>query len=394
VDFGLDLPTFLEAVNNLVGAFAQSPNLPKMLNSKSILETVINGCIQGTFVLQVMRPDRTYKTFWRARPDENALKDASLEAILPEHATLSELSNTLLSPGELPQLWTSDRITLRQISEYFSGQNVVQIPNVGYEEPLPIPRVELTSINAAITEAVKQGSLCLINGEASFIAEDIPNGLLTEDAQLQAPPTPLSINDVLPENLPNAWNNGTTSALAITQSLSQKIGQPLPWKIVTDAIEGAYRARCFQLTPDSQPWPCDYNRAKNVKFQLPQLTQPTPVTPISSTTTPTQITPSPIGHPLNEQISVATSISSYQVHVPVLPVVQPSCNILVTAAYLETHQLLELAEKIADIRNIAAGIDLKFKVQIELGGESQPSNEVVFQINQLLNDISDNLELR
>ncbi len=107
-------------VNNLVGAFAQSPNLPKMLNSKSILETVINGCVCGTFVLQVMRPDRTSRTFWRARPDENALKDASLEAVLPEHATLSELSSTLLSSGELPQLWTSDRITLRQTYEYFS----------------------------------------------------------------------------------------------------------------------------------------------------------------------------------------------------------------------------------------------------------------------------------
>lgn len=116
-------------------------NLPKMLNSKSILDTVLNGCVEGTFVLRVMRPDRTYRTFWRSRPDDNTLKDSSLEAVLPECATLSELLVTLLSPEALPQLWTNNNIlTLRQVYEYFSGQNVVQIKRDGYEESLPIPQ--------------------------------------------------------------------------------------------------------------------------------------------------------------------------------------------------------------------------------------------------------------
>jgi len=365
-------------VNDLVGAFAQRPNLPKMLNSKSILETLLNGCSEGTFVLRVMRPDRTYRTFWRSRPDEVALKDPSLEAVLPECATLSELSSAIFSPGELPQLWTeNNNITLQQIYEYFSGQNVVQIPRDGYEESLPIPKVEPSTIDSAITEAVQQGNLCLVAGEACFFAESIPNGVLSEDAQLQPSPEPLSINDILPENLPTAWSNDTTTALDITQALIQNAGQPLPWKIVSDCIEGAFRARRFQLTPDSQAWPCDYSRAANVKFQLPQLTQPTPVIPPTEQSTATQP-------------NAAESTYPYQTNVSV---VQPQSTKKVVAKYLETHELVDLADKIADIKNAAAGIDLKLKVQIELGEESAPSDEVISRINEILQEISENFQM-
>ncbi|BAY28158.1 AAA family ATPase (plasmid) [Calothrix sp. NIES-2100] len=367
-------------VNDLVGAFAQRPNLPKMLNSKSILDTLLNGCAEGIFVLRVMRPDRTFRTFWRSRPDENALKDSSLEAVLPEHATLSDLSAAILSPGELPQLWVSDNsLTLQQIYDYFSGNYIVQIPRDGYEEPLPIPRVESLTINTAIAEAVQQGSLCLTTSEACFFAESIPNGVLTENAQLQPPLAPLSINDVLPENLPDAWENSTTTALAITQALTQKIGQPLPWKIVRDAIEGAFRAHRFELTPDSQAWPCEYSGAAAVKFLLSQPTQPTSVTPLPSE--------QPVTRPsASENLS-----STYQTNASV---VQSASNKRIAAAYLETHELQDLVDKIADIKNAAAGVDLKFKVQIELGGDSQPSDDAIAQINQLLQDISDSLEFR
>ena len=61
---------------------------------------------------------------------------------------------------------------------------------------------------------------------------------------------------------------------------------------------------------------------------------------------------------------------------------------------VKTHELQNLAEKIADIKNAAAGIDLKFKVQVELGGESAPSNEVISRINEILQEIAENLELK
>jgi hypothetical protein len=62
-------------LNDLVGAFALSPQLPKMLNRKAILDTLLLGCRQGEFVLRVTRPDRSVRTFWHHEPDEAALKD-------------------------------------------------------------------------------------------------------------------------------------------------------------------------------------------------------------------------------------------------------------------------------------------------------------------------------
>ena len=79
-------------VKDLVGAFAQFPKLPKMLRHREILDTVVQGVQQGIWVARVVRPDRTTKTFWRTAIDETAFKDAGLEVLLPEAATLSELA--------------------------------------------------------------------------------------------------------------------------------------------------------------------------------------------------------------------------------------------------------------------------------------------------------------
>ena len=82
-------------VKDLAGAFAQLPHLPKMLKSQAIVETLVEGCVQGTFVLKLTRPDRTFRTWWRTRPDDAALADPALELVLPEAAELGDI------PGEL-----------------------------------------------------------------------------------------------------------------------------------------------------------------------------------------------------------------------------------------------------------------------------------------------------
>ena len=47
--------------------------MPKMLKAQSILETLVGGCVQGSFVLKLMRPDRTFRTWWRSQPDGAAM---------------------------------------------------------------------------------------------------------------------------------------------------------------------------------------------------------------------------------------------------------------------------------------------------------------------------------
>ena len=56
-------------VKDLVNAFAQRPQLPKMLNRKAILDTIIEGCLSGAFVLRFTRPDKSVRTFWHQTPE-------------------------------------------------------------------------------------------------------------------------------------------------------------------------------------------------------------------------------------------------------------------------------------------------------------------------------------
>jgi hypothetical protein len=50
---------------------------------------------------------------------------------------------------------------------------------------------------AAVYSAVRDGKLWLTSGPASILAEEIPAGLLTNDARLQAPPQPIPTTEVL-----------------------------------------------------------------------------------------------------------------------------------------------------------------------------------------------------
>jgi hypothetical protein len=171
--------------------------------------------------------------------------------VLPENAILSELPAGITAHNTLPGLWEKPTITLKDLLDYFSGRRVVQVQKQGYEEPLAIPKAERSVVTDAVSEAVKDGQLWLTSGPASIWAEEIPAGLLTDDATLQAPPPVISSIEVLPPSLPDAWQRETTTALAISASLSKKAGLTIPWRRVRDAIDGAYRARYLETTLDS-----------------------------------------------------------------------------------------------------------------------------------------------
>ena len=245
-------------VKDLVGAFAQFPHLLKMLNRQAILDTLVLGCCEGQFVLRVTRPDRSTRTIWRQRSDEADLKNTTMEVMLPESAELSEIEPRLFVPGILPNLWTGSDISVADVRGYFSGGKVVKIARQGYDEPVTIPKAAQTVVDEAIGWAVKEGKLWFTRGPTSLYAEDIPAGLLVDDARLQPPPTSISANDVLPSTLPNAWGGEETTAHAVAEALSAKLGKPLPWATVRAAIDGACRGRLLERTEDSGPWPCDY----------------------------------------------------------------------------------------------------------------------------------------
>ena len=181
------------------------------------------------------------------------------------------------------------------------------------------------------------------------MSEDIPAGILTDDAILQIPPEPVSAIDLLPETLPEAWGAENTTALAITTALSKKAGKTLPWGTMREAIGGALKARFLELCGDSGPWPADFSGAPIVKLRLPKEKPPQP---------------QPI----------------------------PKPGILVAEAYLGPSQIQDLADQIPEITKTAAGLDLKYHVRMELKGDGEKTKEIVKQINESLKEVSDELE--
>jgi hypothetical protein len=338
-------------VKDLVGAFSQFTHLPKMLNRKAILDTLLEGCVQGTFVLRLTRPDRSIRTFWREWPDENALKDPGLEVVLPEASELFSLKYELLLPGKLPGLWKNGELRYSDIIDYFSGGHVVKLPKEGYEEPVAIPKVDRKVLSETVNEAVRAGKLWLTSGPASLLGEDIPAGILTEDSVLQPPPEPIPAPELLPEKLKESWSGETTTALAIVTALSKKAGKTLPWVTIHNAIDGALKARFLELTIDSGSWPSGFASAQNVKLRLPREKPPTPRTP------------------------------------------EPKPGLLIAESYLEPNQIQDLADQIPEITKAAAGQDLKYYVRIELKGEKKDKEKVVKEINDLLKDVSEDLKL-
>jgi hypothetical protein len=349
-------------VKDLVGAFAQNYELPKMLNSQAILDTLIAGCVEGNFVMRVTRADRSIRTFWRQRPDDVALKEPSLEMVLPENATITELSSSLLKPGELPSLWDASSITLNSLFNYFSGEHVVDVPKDGYTEPVFIPHAEPDLIKEAVQTAVENGHLWLISGPASIFKEEIPPGILNENVTLQAPPEPINHQDILPENLPDAWEGDITTALSIATVLSQKAGVNLPWPIVRQAISTAINyQRALELTLDSGLFPCEYSGVKNVKLRVRQPT-----------------TPQPTG-----------TVSGGQ-----RPLFVPQPGVLAAAAELKSYQIQDFAEQIDELMKAAVGHELKIHLRLELSGSTPPSDEAIAKINELLKEIGEDFELR
>ncbi len=343
-------------LKDLVGAFAQFPQLPKMLNRKAILDTLVGGCIEGLFVLRLPRPDRTFRTFWREHPDDAALKEPALEVVLPENAALSQLDARLLNPNTLPGLWTEQKVNLRQALDYFAGGKVVKIARQGYEEPLIIPQASHEVLIAAIGEAVRGGLLWLTSGPASIYAEEIPAGILNDETLLQAPLPPVSSLEILPESLPAAWNSEVTTALGISSALSLRYGQNLPWRRVREAIDGALRARYLELALDSAPWPVDFPAAQTVKLRIPAQSSPV----------------------------------HYQ-QTPVAPayVAQPPAGAHILETDLRPDELQDLADSLGDLGQAAAGLDLKYRIRIELG--SSPSPDALAKVNKILQKIKSGL---
>jgi len=343
-------------VKDLTGAFAQYPHLPKMLKADAIMDTLLDGCEKGIFVLRLPRPDKTFRTWWMSRPDDAAVKDPALELVLAEAAELSDIAPSLLAPETLPELYTGEEVKVKEVVTYFDGTRAVQVDRGGYKEPLRIPKATRDVVLKSVEAAVEDGHCWLLAPPASLWKESVPPGIINDNATLKAPPDPPAPAELLEENLPDAWTEGAVTALAIATALSVKRGVTLPWNTVRSVIDGAVRAHFLEVHEDAKDaWPCDLSTAQRAKFRIPKS--------LGMKSKPPEDFPS---------------------------------KVLRASSKLEPSQIQDLSDQIPSLLKIKAksNIPIKFEISIECGdGDMVPSDDIRKEINDLLKKIKNDFQL-
>ena len=342
-------------VKDLAGAFARHPRLPKVLNPKVLLDTVLQGVERGLLVARLARPDGSARSWWREAVDPEARNDPQLEAVLPEKAALSRLPEELLAPGVLPQLWASAgqalregeaeaRLTLRAIEDYFSGGKQVGVASgAGYDESLAVPRCPEGEILEAVRRGVERGTLWLTNGPTSLWKEHVPVGALDgEEAAFHPPPAPIPPQELLEEALPGAWKDGMANGAALVRAASQARGAALPWGLILDGIKAGVGSRWLQLAGGSGPVDCGYDEAGTLRLERPEAPPPAPPAPAAGD------------------------------------------------AALEGWQIQGLSEIVPDMTEAAAGSDLRFHVRVTVASDAP--DETRAALDKLLAAVSEDLK--
>ncbi|MDD9864539.1 MAG: DUF499 domain-containing protein [Gammaproteobacteria bacterium] len=345
-------------VKDLAGAFARYPRLPKVLNPKLLLDTVLQGVQQGLFVARLARPDGSLRTWWREEVDPEARADPALELVLPGKAALGSLPESLLAPGQLPELWAEaaaeaeSKVTLREVCAYFGGGREASVQKEGYAETLVIPRGDEEIVRAAVARAVEAGTVWLTSGPASVWQEPVPPGVLAEEAVLRRRPALIEARDFVETALPAAWRDGKTNGALLTQALSQARNTALPWGLVRASIQAAVDSRWLQLAEDSASLRCGYDQAGNVVLQMPA---PGPAPGQSTSERP-----------------------------PGIAAAAGECT-------LEPAAFQELAERVSELLTASAGSELHFRVRAVMAAGT--SDEVRAAVNRLLAQVSKDLKV-
>ena len=166
-------------------------------------------------------------------------------------------SVTRLTNGALPRLWTSEEVSVKDIHDYFSGVHTVTVLKEGYDDTFFIPGCDPSLVVGAIADAVAQGLMWMANGPASILGELVPPGVLSPSAKLRRPPAPITVDELMPSSIPDAWSADKMNTLAIATALSSLRGITLPWSSVQTVIESAIQTRWLEVSKDGSEWPTD-----------------------------------------------------------------------------------------------------------------------------------------
>jgi len=332
-------------VKDIAGAFARDPQLPKMLNSRILLDTILQGVERGLFAARLRRPDGSFRTWWCFAVDEESAADPLLELVLPEKAVLTRLPQHLLAPDALPGLWLDGKLTLTDMISYFSGNHVVSIPRGGYDDQVAIPACKEECLRDSIEEAVREGTVWLTSGPASFWKENIPFGAIDKHAVLLPKPSLIPAQELVDDVLPGAWQGGETNGAALVQALSQARGIAIPWGLARDSINLALQTRWLEAVDTLVRDEISFASAGQWKFRRPEREPLPPATPTDQT----------------------------------------------SSARLDGPQIQDLAEQLPKLLEAGAGWDLRFHVRISISPEAPAETRT--EIERLLAAVSAELKI-
>ena len=129
----------------------------------------------------------------------------------------------------------------------------------------------------AIQSAVQNGLLMARHENRAYFKENIPDAEITDELELLKPLEPISGSELTHNNLPDAWENETSSVSKIIHALSLLKGSPIPWSLTVDAINDGLDKKRFEFIEGSPPWPCPPAEADKIGLKVSHA--PVPIDP-------------------------------------------------------------------------------------------------------------------
>lgn len=391
-----------QRVSALIEAFGQFPRLPRLLRPESLYETLKRGVKEGVFVLRLPRPDGSAQTWWLRSPDETILTRPELEVQPASKGQIHYLAPELLKPDEIDGLWPKPDgpLTVEQLQNFFDRTDI------------PDP-ASMAVIDEAVRQAVRLGHLMArING-SSLYREDLPEGTLPDSLELYPPPARVSGGDLTTQALGEVWQDGQANLQDMSDAISGRLGFPVPWTTLSDAVNEALSLGLFEVTEGA--WPCSPVTADQVKFQVIEKITLTPETVVKALSytdskTPTLTTIKETieqqffgGRTIPEDAFLTnaqsaldrgdlTAIDEWNSAAPWSVRVRQPDAVLYGETTLDSMGLQRLPEGAIELFAIAPELNFTFRVSLTAEGQP-PDPETLAQLNKLLGEIQDGWKL-
>ena len=389
-------------VQELFGMFASLPRLPRLLSRQVFIETLRRGVAEGKIVLRIVRPDGSQQTFWREEPTDENFKEKALEIVPIGSAELHKFSADLLLSDKLPEVWQrKNATTLADIREFFDGDVA---PKVTSDELL----------FDAVKSAIQNGLLMARHEGKAYLKEIIPDAEITDDLELLDPLEPISGSELGHNVLPDAWENETTSVGKLMDVLATSKGTPIPWPLIRDAVSDGVFKKLFEFTKGGPDWPCSIDEADKVGLKVSKA--PMKIKPddligndVKSAWESGQPSLGLIKETLENtrSISIPDEVFRYAVDQAIKTGIIASEDSFTNGFYdvrvrqpkwmrhadshLTEMEIQDMAEVVSDLVEIAPELEFKFRISVTAEGD-QPSEEVLKEINETLQNVTDKLK--